>query len=165
MLAAEEKLKDRLWRRLAAMPEIRLLEPGVPGRLGIVSFYSLERHHNLIVQLLNDRFGIQTRGGCSCAGTYGHILLDVDRELSRRITEKIDRGDQSDKPGWVRISLHPTMTPAEVDAIADGVAAVLAHFQEWGREYEYDPRSGEFQHRRFSAARPDLRRDFFPLGD
>ena len=70
-------------------------------------------HYNLAVQLLNDKFGIQVRGGCSCAGTYGHILLNVEKEQSCLITDKINSGDLTTKPGWVRMSIHPTMTNNE----------------------------------------------------
>ena len=122
ILAREEELKELLLKNSAGIPGVRVLEPGQMNRLGIISFYSLHRHHNLIVRLLNDRFGIQTRGGCSCAGTYGHILLTVKRELSQHITDKINHGDLSEKPGWVRISLHPVLTEEEVDTIADGRA-------------------------------------------
>ena len=77
-------------------------------------FIIREIHFNLIVKLLSDRFGIQVRGGCACAGTYGHFLLEVSYDRSHQITEKINHGDLSEKPGWVRVSLHPVMTDEEV---------------------------------------------------
>ncbi len=80
----------------------------------MVSFYIDDLHFNLGVKLLNDKFGIQTRGGCSCAGTYGHYLLNIDPGRSHHITDLIDKGDYSEKPGWIRVSLHPTMTDEEV---------------------------------------------------
>jgi selenocysteine lyase/cysteine desulfurase len=89
-----------------------------------VSFYIEGQHFNTTVQLLNDHFGIQCRGGCSCAGTHGHYLLGIDQYQSKQITDLIDRGDTSAKPGWVRISLHPTMTDEEVRLIVEGVGAV-----------------------------------------
>jgi selenocysteine lyase/cysteine desulfurase len=95
---------------------------------------------------LNDRFGVQVRGGCSCAGTYGHYLLHVDPNRSHGITEKIDRGDHSEKPGWVRISLHPTSTLDEVRALAAAVRNCVAHAQAWGKEYRYSATSNEFRH-------------------
>ncbi len=102
-------------------------------------------HHNLIVRILNDRFGIQSRGGCSCAGTYGHILLHVDRERSKSITEKIMNGDLSEKPGWVRISIHPTMHEEEIDYIADAVHQVINHYSEWQKDYRFDPATGDYR--------------------
>ena len=162
ILAREEELKERLLKKLGEHPGVQVLEPGQMNRLGIVSFYSLHRHHNLIVRLLNDRFGVQTRGGCSCAGTYGHILLHVKRELSQHITEKINTGDLSEKPGWVRISLHPILTEEEVDTIAAGVLEVLDNYERWQEDYIFDPRTAEFHHRSWKEQLPDLRRDFRP---
>ncbi len=147
ILAHEAQLKEDLIRRLERNPFVQILEKQQRLRLGIVSFYSLHLHHNLIVKLLNDRFGVQVRGGCSCAGTYGHILLHVTREQSQAITAKIDHGDLSEKPGWVRISLHPTMTAGEIAAIADAVLQVLDHYAEWSADYTFDPRTAEFTHR------------------
>jgi len=162
MLAREEELKNLLTAKLGEHPGIQVLEPGQQDRLGIVSFYSLHRHHNLIVRLLNDHFGIQTRGGCSCAGTYGHILLHVKRELSQAITEKINAGDLTEKPGWVRISLHPIMTEEEVLQIASAVHEVLDNYDRWQEDYILEPRTAEFHHRTWQEQLPDLRRDFRP---
>ena len=162
MLAREEELKNLLLKKLGGHPGVQVLEPGQMNRLGIISFYSLHRHHNLIVRLLNDHFGIQTRGGCSCAGTYGHILLHVKREQSQHITEKINHGDLSEKPGWVRISLHPILTEQEVEAIAAAVHEVLDNYDRWQEEYIFDPRTAEFRHRSWKEQVPDLRRDFQP---
>ena len=96
-------------------PGIRILAGNTEHRLGIISFYHPDIHFNLIVKMLSDRYGIQVRGGCACAGTYGHFLLEVSYDRSHQITEKINHGDLSEKPGWVRVSLHPVMTDEEVD--------------------------------------------------
>jgi selenocysteine lyase/cysteine desulfurase len=160
ILAHEAQVKEELIRRLEKHPFIQILEKQQRLRLGIVSFYSLHLHHNLIVKLLNDRFGIQVRGGCSCAGTYGHILLNVSREQSRAISDKIDHGDLSDKPGWVRISLHPTMTMDEVGFIADAVHQVLDNYAAWSEAYRFDPCTAEFTHRSAPAPRIDIAATF-----
>ena len=99
-----------------------------------------------MVKLLNDRWGIQVRGGCSCAGTYGHFLLHVDRASSRSITEKIDHGDLSAKPGWVRLSLHPTMTDAELDLVIEALHEVSANAERWKQAYTYDVHTNEYVH-------------------
>jgi selenocysteine lyase/cysteine desulfurase len=96
------------------------------------------------VKLLNDRFGIQVRGGCSCAGTYGHYLLHVSPQYSQSITEKINTGDLSDKPGWIRLSLHPVMTDAELRYILDAIVELAANHQAWAKDYKYHNRSNEF---------------------
>ncbi|MEI6614693.1 MAG: aminotransferase class V-fold PLP-dependent enzyme, partial [Chrysiogenales bacterium] len=160
ILCREEALKNIFLEKLCLHPQIEVLEAGQSNRLGIISFYSLQRHHNLIVQLLNDRFGIQSRGGCSCAGTYGHILLNVKREQSQHITEMINHGDLSEKPGWVRISLHPTMTEEEVTTIAESVHTVLDNYGRWQQDYIFEPKTGEFHHRTWKKSADDLRSDF-----
>lgn len=145
MLEQEHHLKERLMDRLSQLPGLTILEGGQRQRIGFVSFYVEGIHHNLIVRLLNDRFGIQTRGGCSCAGTYGHLLLNIDFHESRRITDMINLGDLSLKPGWVRISLHPTMTEQEVDYIADAVAEIIKNHGHWQEKYRFNQHTGDFE--------------------
>jgi selenocysteine lyase/cysteine desulfurase len=111
----EEELLELAFKGLDEIEGLNILADNVRDRLGVISFYVENIHYNLLVQILNDKFGIQTRGGCACAGTYGHFLLEVSYEKSQEITDKINHGDLSDKPGWVRWSLHPTMTDSEVE--------------------------------------------------
>lgn len=144
--AREHELTTLVFERLRAIPNLHLLAGHIESRLGAFSFYLDDVHFNLVVQLLNDRFGIQVRGGCSCAGTYGHYLLHVDPNRSKRITDKIDQGDLSEKPGWVRLSLHPTMTNAEALYICEAITAIATHAEEWAKEYRYDPHTNEFYH-------------------
>jgi selenocysteine lyase/cysteine desulfurase len=110
----EEELLDIVWDELNSIPNLNVLANNIRERLGIISFYIDDLHYNLAVKILNDRYGIQVRGGCSCAGTYGHYLLGVDEDTSHKITNKINEGDLSEKPGWIRLSLHPTMTNEEL---------------------------------------------------
>jgi selenocysteine lyase/cysteine desulfurase len=156
----EHQLKERLLERLLKIPALQVLEPQQRQRLGFVSFYVRGLHHNLIVRLLNDKFGIQTRGGCSCAGTYGHILLHINHAQSKKITDEIDHGDLSSKPGWVRISLHPTMTDAEVEYIAEAVDEIVKHHHRWKDEYTFDPHTGDFRLLKASEFRLDLKQIF-----
>ncbi len=144
----EDELKELIFSRLASNSRIHVLEKGLK-RLGVISFYAHEMHYNLLVKLLNDRFGIQARGGCSCAGTYGHILLNVDQEQSRSITCKIDQGDLSEKPGWVRVSLHPTMTNDEAISIAHAIQEIIANYGEWKKDYVFNSASAEFAHKSY----------------
>ena len=122
-----------------------MLEPAITNRLAIVSFYITNVHYNLVVRLLNDKFGIQTRGGCSCAGTYGHILLNVDHDTSQHITEQIDQGDYCEKPGWIRASFHPTTTNAEAKFIVDAINTLTANVEQWSKEYRFNPATGDFE--------------------
>ena len=138
--------------RLQAIPGVHLLAPGVRHRLAVLSFWTEGLHYNLVVRLLNDRFGVQARGGCSCAGTYGHYLLHVDPSRSKAITDRIDRGDLSEKPGWVRLSFHPGTTMADIDHALDAVGEVMRHGAEWAADYDYSNLTNEFRHRDGDAA-------------
>jgi selenocysteine lyase/cysteine desulfurase len=143
----EKELVSLAFREFRRVPDLNLLADSIEDRLGVMSFYIRNIHYNLIVSLLSDRFGIQVRGGCACAGTYGHFLLDVSHEKSREITDKINQGDLSDKPGWVRVSLHPTMTCEEVVFIADALRQIRKNHQVWGRDYIYNKHTNEFSHK------------------
>jgi selenocysteine lyase/cysteine desulfurase len=142
----ERVLTITLMERLNDMLNVHVLDHLLTDRIGIVSFYVSGLSHNLIVRLLNDRFGIQARGGCSCAGTYGHYLLDISREKSKSITDLVDAGEYAAKPGWVRLSLHPTMTIDDIHFIADSVFDITAHASAWESEYRYDENTGMYHH-------------------
>ncbi len=146
ILEREHELINRVFERLAKHPGINILAPQHKDRLGCFSFYIDDLHFNLAVKLLNDRYGIQTRGGCSCAGTYGHFLLHVDKEMSQNITCEIDEGDLSHKPGWIRMSMHPTNTMAEIDDICDAILEIAENHKSWEEDYRYDPTTNEFIH-------------------
>lgn len=121
---SEAALNAHFFMRLKSIPGVRILAPQHRDRLSIFSIVFDRVHYKTAVQLLSDHFGVQARGGCACAGTYGHILLGIDRCTSKSITDQLDKNGEADKPGWVRISFHPSMTVADIDAIADAVAAV-----------------------------------------
>src|SRR5664279_541705 len=133
-----------IFARLSKMKNVEILEGNIKKRLGVISFIVNGAHYNLIVKMLNDRFGIQTRGGCSCAGTYGHMLLHVDEARSHEILNSIHSGDLLCKPGWIRLSVHPTMTNAEINFIMDAIELTASHFHEWMKDYIYDPESNEY---------------------
>jgi selenocysteine lyase/cysteine desulfurase len=99
------------------------------------------------VKLLNDKFGIQTRGGCSCAGTYGHYLLHVDQETSNDLVCQITSGDLIKKPGWIRMSVHPTTTTEEIIFVCNSINDLSNNYQDWIGEYEYDSKTNEFFHK------------------
>jgi selenocysteine lyase/cysteine desulfurase len=157
MLEREHQLLMQLLAELRTVPGLHILADHVEDRLAIVSFYVEGLHYNLLVRLLNDYFGVQARGGCSCAGTYGHYLLHVDPNRSHNITEKIDRGDLSEKPGWVRVSLHPTTTTEEVQALAAAVRSCVQHAPSWGADYRYSATTNEFRHVRDDDGMPMAR--------
>jgi selenocysteine lyase/cysteine desulfurase len=146
--AREEQLIGKAFEGLRSIRGLNILGDNDLERIGVFSFFIAGTHHNLIVKLLNDRYGIQVRGGCSCAGTYGHFLLNVDWDTSHRITEKINRGDLSEKPGWVRLSIHPTMTDSELDYIIEAIREVADNANEWMEDYNYIIEMNEFFHKK-----------------
>jgi selenocysteine lyase/cysteine desulfurase len=151
MLVREKEMLCHLFNRLGGIAGVQILG-ATTKRLGIISFIVKNAHHNLIVRLLNDRFGIQARGGCSCAGTYGHLLLDIGEEQSYEILDSLRAGENSCKPGWVRLSIHPTMTDAELDYMADAVETTVEYHSDWGAAYTYDHGSDEYAFRKHEPA-------------
>lgn len=140
----ELELVEILYEELEKVPTLEILHKEHKNRLCVISFYVPDIHFNLIVRILSDRFGIQTRGGCSCAGTYGHILLGVDEATSQAITCQIDEGDLSRKPGWVRVSMHPTSTNEEAAFIGKSIAKTVENIDEWQLDYKFDPTVGDY---------------------
>ncbi|VAW26863.1 Cysteine desulfurase, partial [hydrothermal vent metagenome] len=146
ILDREHEINTIIFEQLSKIPNLNLLAAQHVNRLGIFSFFIEDVHFNLIVKLLNDRFGIQTRGGCSCAGTYGHYLLHVDQQTSKNIEEQIIDGCLIERPGWVRMSIHPTLTNKEVFYVCDSIKKVAENYEEWGKEYTYNAIKNEFTH-------------------
>ena len=130
MRMREEEMLKIIFDRFSKIKNVEVLEGDNKKRLGVISFIVKGAHYNLVVKILNDRFGIQTRGGCSCAGSYGHKLLRVDKARSYQILDKIKSGDLFCKPGWIRLSVHPTMTNAEIDFIMNAIELTAFHFTE-----------------------------------
>jgi selenocysteine lyase/cysteine desulfurase len=147
ILDREHELVEYIFATLNQLPNLHILANQHQDRLGVISFYIDELHYNLGVKLLNDKFGIQTRGGCSCAGTYGHYLLHVDQETSHNLVCQISSGDLIQKPGWIRMSVHPTTTTAEIEFVCESIRLLAENHQEWAKEYQYNPKTNEFNHK------------------
>ncbi len=158
----EEELLARAFKGLDTIPGMKILADNVRDRLGVISFYIEGIHYNLIVQVLNDQYGIQTRGGCACAGTYGHYMLKVTREKSQEITDKINHGDLSEKPGWVRWSLHPVMTDNDIDLMIAGLKDIVENTGDYEKQYDYDIHKNIFRHKK-DAGKADQLRNWFSL--
>ncbi|MHA7880021.1 MAG: aminotransferase class V-fold PLP-dependent enzyme [Saccharospirillum sp.] len=126
MSAQEQTLNRHFFKRLDAIEGVEVLAGHQRERLSVFSILFKQVHYQQAVQQLSFEHGIEARGGCACAGTYGHYLLGIDQETSQRITRQLDAGELSAKPGWVRLSFHPMMTLDEVDRVADAVAAVAS---------------------------------------
>jgi hypothetical protein len=132
-------------------------------RLSIVSFVVRhgERylHHNYVVALLNDLFGIQSRGGCSCAGPYGHRLLGIDIETSHEFEREITRGCEGIKPGWVRVNFNYFIDEAAFAYILDAVEMVARDGWRLLPHYRHDPATGLWHHVGRQAEAPLSLRD------
>jgi selenocysteine lyase/cysteine desulfurase len=143
----EDEINALVFQTLEGLPGVKILAPNHKERLSIFSFYFEKYHFNLVVKLLNDRFGIQARGGCSCAGTYGHFLLNVDQDTSKRIKDQILQGCNTEKPGWVRLSFHPTITSEELKFICDSLKDLSIHIEEWSKDYHYEATKNDYTHK------------------
>lgn len=146
ILKREEEIAEKMWKGLDEIPKLHILASEYRNRLGIYSFVIEGAHYNLIVKLLSDHYGIQVRGGCSCAGTYGHYLLNVNEEISNQMTAKISAGDNTNKLGWVRLSIHPIIKDAEIDFIIDALKYIAKNYEEMAKEYIYMPKSNDFKY-------------------
>jgi selenocysteine lyase/cysteine desulfurase len=161
--AREEEMNAKIFDTLESIPNVKILAPKQKKRLSIFSFYLENIHFNLVVKLLNDRYGIQTRGGCSCAGTYGHFLLNVDQQTSYSIKNQISEGCNPEKPGWIRLSLHPTTTDEELDFICNSLKELCENIEEWGKDYQYDPIKNDYVHTSVEPIEKDLVADWFRI--
>ncbi len=146
IMEREKELVSLAFAELKKIPGITILAEKAEHRLGIISFYHQKIHYNLLVRLLSDHFGIQVRGGCVCAGTYGHFLLEVSYDRSHAITEKINHGDRSEKPGWIRLSLHPTLRDEELLYFMQALKQISSHIDILKKDYLYDSNKNEFEH-------------------
>jgi selenocysteine lyase/cysteine desulfurase len=157
----EHEIVEYVFSRLENISNIKLLAGQHKNRLGVISFYIDDLHYNLGVKILNDRFGIQTRGGCSCAGTYGHFLLHVDQETSHDLVCQITSGDLIKKPGWIRMSIHPTTTNQEIEYVCNNIIALAENHKEWASEYNYDAKTNNFHHKNDTLPEKEMVKSWF----
>jgi selenocysteine lyase/cysteine desulfurase len=133
-------------------PNIQILGNPESDRLSIVSFVIRYEgkvlHHNFVVALLNDLFGIQARGGCSCAGPYGHRLLGIDLKTSNRFEKVIATGCEVIKPGWVRLNFNYFISDETFDYIVDAVHLIANEGWRLLPQYRYEPETALWRHQR-----------------
>ena len=156
----EEWFIRRAIESWSANPDIGLLGNTKAERLSIVSFVVRHGgkylHHNYVVALLNDLFGIQSRGGCSCAGPYGHRLLHIDIERSHRYEAEIQRGCEGIKPGWVRVNFNYFISEAVFEYLLEAVHLVASGGWRLLPDYRFDVHTGIWRHR-LAPPEPPLR--------
>ena len=161
--AREDDLVRRAMASWSRNPAIEVLGNRETKRLSIISFVirrptGTYLHHNFVVAVLNDLFGIQSRGGCSCAGPYGHRLLGIDIEHSHRFEEQISHGCEGIKPGWVRVNFNYFISEPVFEYLVSAVHLVADHGWKLLPRYRFDTATGRWQHRD-GAVEPPLRLD------
>ena len=147
----ERGFLDRALEAWRQHPSIQILGNPDADRLSIVSFVITRPggrylHHNVVVAILNDLFGIQSRGGCSCAGPYGHRLLGIDIERSHEFEREITGGCEGIKPGWVRVSFNYFISEDVFQYIVDAVSLVADHGYKLVPHYRFAPDTGLWRH-------------------
>lgn len=146
----EQTFLKRALQSLTSEPHIEILGNTKEERLCIISFLlkpGRYLHHNFVVRLLNDLFGIQARGGCSCAGPYGHRLLKIDKETSLKFRRVIDMGYEGIKPGWVRVNFNYFIGETEFSFILKALSFVARHGKAFLPLYAFDVYTGLWRHR------------------
>jgi hypothetical protein len=159
--ALERSFIQRALARLAGQPNLEIVGGTGAERLAILSLRFFHRgtelHHGFVVSLLNDLFGIQARGGCSCAGPYGHSLLGLDPATSDALDAAMQRGHGILRPGWVRLGFNYFIDEMEFEFLLAALELVAEHGWRLLPQYHYCPRRGVWQHRSGAvAARPSL---------
>ena len=154
--AREDSFIRRAIGRWSTNPDLEILGNHDAARLSIISFIVRHRlngktsrylHHNFVVALLNDLFGIQARGGCSCAGPYGHRLLGIDLAHSHAFEREIARGCEGIKPGWVRVNFNYFISEAVFEYVLEAVDVVASEGWRMLPAYRFDPATGMWVHR------------------
>jgi selenocysteine lyase/cysteine desulfurase len=148
----EQAMTRRLAAVLRAIPGIEILGPAEADRIGVFSFNIRARgkllHHNYVVALLNDLFGIQARGGCSCAGPYGHALLQIDDATTKRHARAVAAGHSAFRPGWARLGVNWFFRDEDTDKIATALAFIAERGLEMLTYYRLDLCSGVWRAQR-----------------
>ena len=138
--------------------------PDPESRVGIISFNVRDDsgkylHHKLLTVLLNDLFGIQSRAGCSCAGPYGHRLLEIDEATSEKYRVAVRQGHCGLKPGWCRVGLHWVMDNAEANYVIEAVNFLAREGHQFLALYDFDLASGTWVHKYTSTTLPEFSLD------
>ena len=142
----EHAFISRAIARLSQCENLEILGSTDLPRLSILSLRfkrdDKDLHYGFVVSLLNDLFGIQARGGCSCAGPYGHSLLGMDMSYSRALQSQIAAGNAILRPGWVRLNFNYFLSEAEFDYLLGAIELVAKYGWRLLPYYRFDISSG-----------------------
>jgi selenocysteine lyase/cysteine desulfurase len=163
ILQREKELLKIAFEELENVEGIKILANNIHDRISIISFNVEKVHYNLMGKLLNDYYGIQSRGGCSCAGTYGHYLFNIDYKTSHIITGEIEQGILNHKPGWVRISFHPTTSDKEVYEICNAIKYITENIETLEKDYICNPQTREYIHKNDDLSKSYKISDWFEI--
>lgn len=152
MTARNRELAQRAFDAWKGLPQLEILGLVEPDRLPIFSFRVKNGkgghvHQQLVTRMLSDRFGIQARGGCACAGPYVHRLLSIDGEQSETIRQAILSGDEIEKPGFIRLNFSVLLPDDKVQFILDSVAQISMDAADFEADYDVDPSRAIFSPR------------------
>ena len=159
----EHDYNARFFERMCKNKNFHLLgQPDEEARVSIISFniwmegHRGKRfiHHNLVVRLLSDIFGIQGRSGCGCAGPYGLYLLGLSDEESSELEFIVEKHPELDdsyqvmslKLGWARITLHYTLKNYELEYILFALEFLCKYGGRFLPVYKMDACSGNWTH-------------------
>jgi hypothetical protein len=149
---AESARTKQMMVALQAIPGVNILGNTRLPRIGIFSFNisvgEKMLHHNFVVAVLNDLFGIQARGGCSCAGPYGHSLLTIDETTAESHERVVTAGKAMYRPGWVRLSVNWFFSREDIEKMSTAISFVARHGLLLLRHYEPDLATGIWQSKR-----------------
>ncbi|MGD8537805.1 MAG: aminotransferase class V-fold PLP-dependent enzyme [Candidatus Aminicenantes bacterium] len=167
--AIESAYTEYVIERLKQIDNLEIIGDVSPYRgVSIISFNIQHKdkilHPKFVTKLMNDLFGIQSRAGCSCAGPYGHILLDIDDETSKRFRSQVLKGCEGIKPGWVRVNIHYTLSQDDIDYLLNAITFVARSAYLFLQKYTFDMRTAEWKHIGFEDAIPEfsIDNDFAP---
>lgn len=144
MASRNRELAQRAFRAWRNVPNLEILGLPEPDRLPIFSFRVKDGkggyvHQQLVTRMLSDRFGIQARGGCACAGPYVHRLLSIDEEQSEEMRRAILAGEEIHKPGFIRLNFSVLLPDDKVQFILSSVAQIAADATAFEADYDVDP--------------------------
>jgi hypothetical protein len=89
--------------------------------------------------------------------------LHVDQETSHKLIDEITLGDLIRKPGWIRMSIHPTTTNSEIELVCNGIKVLSENHKIWALDYDYDKETNEFIHKKAHPIEDELVKNWFSL--